>query len=113
MSGLDAQRAARAAVTLTSMQVAAGTLAITGVFSRLIGSIAAGDFATSVAGTIKLNLALGAEVVVADIIRELLELRRKNWPHTVWGALADERIAAFAAEGAQKWERALREARAA
>ena len=87
--------------------------ALTGVLSRYSGMEGGLEFSRNFAQTV-LSAESNAEVVEAStLLREMLELRRENWPSRWEGRLTDAEISLLAAEGAQAWERASRTARAA
>lgn len=85
--------------------------ALVGVLSRRVGSVAAWDFAADVAQGVVIRQSRGEVVVVADVIRRGIALYAERWGGA-W-RMSEADVDAVVAGGAQAWERAAREARAA
>jgi hypothetical protein len=99
--------------TSPGARAARAVLALSGVLSQRVGSDEAWNIAADLAQIVGSRQQKGAVVVVADVIADSLRGMRRAWVGTAWSKLTDADIASFAARGAQAWERALREARAA
>lgn len=100
MTALERNRAIRDVSLPTTDQTSRAVLALAGVFSRHAGMTAAIELARNLAQCILSMQATGDETPTANVIREVLEGRRKNWPESAWGSLTDAGVDTLSALGA-------------